>query len=486
MNSIKKLTDCRTPLGLIVIIALATALLDYFTPLMGDDMAKWIAMGADRTESFPERQAISFIGAQYFGCNGRVFDAFGPLIVNLLPPVLASALMGLMTGLFFYVMCLAADVFRRGRVTLACGFITVSMFTLPWWDSMFLRVCHFNYIWGSAFAILFIYVWFRDLHPKKFGLLLLFLLGIMAGCFHEQIGVALTAYFGLYVVIKRCRRPRLVSFAGLCLGTLITLASPSIWNRNSEFIQDAPRGELLLTTLPLVVILIIITAALYLGNSRLKAVVKSERYVAYLTIAVFSSAIAIYSSVPGRTGWLAESCALVALTMLCEAIDFKLSRRAAYCLIPVFYCLILAHFSTAIYWQYRMNREYDEAIDLFRNSDSGIVKMDYTNRLEPSPLTLYRVKGLPDGDDRYLKSVFQGHYGPGKTLTLITPESVVTDSLPRDFSLLSGTSHDTIMVCTSPAGQTLVINPFNENGATRYKIEPLIVDPGDKWHKVNS
>ena len=119
MNSIKKLTDCRTPLGLIVIIALATALLDYFTPLMGDDMAKWTAMGADRTESFPERQAISFIGAQYFGCNGRVFDAFGPLIVNLLPPVLASALMGLMTGLFFYVMCLAADVFRPGRVTLA-------------------------------------------------------------------------------------------------------------------------------------------------------------------------------------------------------------------------------------------------------------------------------------------------------------------------------------------------------------------------------
>ena len=42
------------------------------------------------------------------------------------------------------------------------------------------------------------------------------------------------------------------------------------------------------------------------------------------------------------------------------------------------------------------------------------------------------------------------------------------------------------MVCTSPAGKTLVINPFNENGATRYQIEPLIVDPGDKWHKVNS
>lgn len=258
------------PLSLIIIIAIGTGVLDYFTPLMGDDMSKWLAMGGDDS-AFPDRRAISFLAAQYFGCNGRIFDALGPLITNLLPHVLASALIGFMTGLFFYALCLSAGVLREGRATLACGLIAVALFTLPWWDSMFMRVCHFNYIWATTFALFFVHAWFSELNPGKWTLFGLFILGGMAGCFHEQIGVAMTAYFGLYVIIKRCWDWHLVPFAGLCIGTLLTIASPAIWIRNSEFIQDATRVEMLYTTLPWVIIALVVIAIISLTHNKLQA-----------------------------------------------------------------------------------------------------------------------------------------------------------------------------------------------------------------------
>lgn len=486
MHDNKKTLAYWIPLGLIVVISVATGILDYFTPLMGDDMGKWIAMGADNEESFPGRQAISFLGAQYFGCNGRVFDAFGPLIVNLLPRVLASAVIGFMTGLFFYAMCLAADVFKPGKTTFACGFVAISMFALPWWDSMFMRVCHFNYIWASAFAILFIHEWFKERHPDRASLFMLFLLGCLSGCFHEQIGVAMTAYFGLYVILKRCRDWHWVPFLGLCFGTLITIASPAIWNRNSGFITDSSRIEMLWTTLPLVVVLAVITGIIYLSGSKHKPIVKSEPFKAYFYIAVFSSVIALYSSIPGRTGWLAESCSLIALSMLCLGVRYKLNRRVSHALIILCYLCLLVHFSVSIYWQRKMFMEYDKAIDLYEGSDSGIVKMDYTNRLEVSPLTLYRVKGLPDGDDTYLQSVFKNHYGPGKQFILIGSQSVISDSLPDGYALMCNTNADTIMIHTDSNGLRHTVTPFMENGITRYQIEPLAIDPGDKWHPVNS
>lgn len=470
------------PLSLIIIIAIGTGVLDYFTPLMGDDMSKWLAMGGDDS-AFPDRRAISFLAAQYFGCNGRIFDALGPLITNLLPHVLASALIGFMTGLFFYALCLSAGVLREGRATLACGLIAVALFTLPWWDSMFMRVCHFNYIWATTFALFFVHAWFSELNPGKWTLFGLFILGGMAGCFHEQIGVAMTAYFGLYVIIKRCWDWHLVPFAGLCIGTLLTIASPAIWIRNSEFIQDATRVEMLYTTLPWVIIALVVIAIISLTHNKLQALLGGDKLRAYIIIAVFSSAIALYSTTPGRTGWLPESFALVVLAMLCEGLNVNLKRGVSVMLISLCVLSTSAHFAVSICWQKKMYREYEHAIGLYRESTDGIVRMEYTDRFDVSPLTLYRVKGLPDVDDTHLLRVFSNHYGHGEPLFLIDSKCDVSASLPENYSLIYNTISDTLMVVQTASGQT-IISPFLENGVTLYRLEPMVVDPGDHWHPV--
>lgn len=469
------------PMGLILLIALGTGILDYFTPLMGDDMAKWMDMGGDDPSTFPGRKVISFIGGAYFDCNGRVFDAFGPVIYSLLPRLLGSVLIGGMCGLFFYALALCGGVFQRGKIAFACGFLTLSLLVLPWWDSMFMRVCHYNYVWAAAFALLFIHAWFREHKPGRWGLIWLFILGGLAGCFHEQIGVAMTAYFGLTLLIGRCRDWHWTPFLGLLLGTLVTIATPAIWSRNSEFIEDSSRLEMLWTTLPLVVLLCIVTVAILLSGSRLKAVVRSPRYQAYLFVALFSSVIALYSSIPGRTGWLAECCALLGFAMLCAEARVKLSRPLAGGIIALSFAVVAVHFAVSIHWQRKMFGEYSRAIELYRQSPDGVVRMDYTDRLEVSPLTLYRVKGLPDADDTYLLRVFERHFGPGKPLTLIGPEAEIFDALPANYELIYNAVPDTIMLLRS---SMQVVIPFTEGDSLRYRIEPIVVDPGDNWHPV--
>lgn len=473
----KAFSNSLAPFCLILLTAIATGVLDYFTPMMGDDMSKWLDMGGD-SESFPDRRLVSFLGAQYFGCNGRVFDALGPVITNLLPRCLTSALIGLMTGFFFLCLCLAAGVMKPGRAASACVLTVVSLLVLPWWDSMFMRVCHFNYVWASAFVLLFIYKWFRE-DTNKY---LLFILGALAGCFHEQNGFSLVLVFGLYIILTRGYKRYLFPYLGLCLGALITVATPAIWNRNAEFIADGSRLEMLWTTFPLLLFLVFLTVVIFLKGGRLSAIVRSGKYLVLLFVAVVSSVVALYSTIPGRTGWLAESCSLAALGFLCTASNLKITRAWAVAFISMCFLIVATHFAVSIYWQKKMYGEYQQAVELYRASGSGVVYMDYTSRMEVSPLTLYRVKGLPDGDDIYLLNVFRRYYGPEKPLTLIDSEFEVADSLPGDVRLLSNCVSDTIMVIGS--GSERVVTPFVDDAITRYVIEPLTVDPGDKWHKV--
>ncbi|MDE6265774.1 MAG: hypothetical protein K2M07_00290 [Muribaculaceae bacterium] len=475
----------RAPYILILFITIGSFMLDSFTPMMGDDMSKWIDMGGP-SDCFLDHHALSFLAGHYMGCNGRIFDGLGPLLLNLLPGFVASVLIGLMNGLFFYAMTRSAGVMKRGAF--ASLLITVALFTLPWWDSMFLRVCQINYLWGTIFALLFVKVWFSDIQRGKLMYAGLFILGTLAGCFHEQIGVAMTAYFGIRILLTRCRDIRLWMFAGLCSGTLLTLASPAIWQRNTVFLADYSRLGIVLNTLPWVAVLFIITLTLALipvTRKLLNPLLKSE-FGAYLIIALFCSAITIYSTTPGRTGWLPESFSLVALVILLTSFGWHISRIQQIIFTGICLIAVSAHFYTSVKCQYQMWNEYNEAVDNYRHSTDGNVRMmSYTQRTDVPILTLYRVKGLPDSDDIYLKRIFNQYYGKGmsKPLTLIETHTEISDTLPEPFTLIYNSVPDTIMVMDTPEGRK-VITPFQENGSQKYLLERMVVDPGDNWHSV--
>ncbi|MDE7426704.1 MAG: hypothetical protein K2M79_02765 [Muribaculaceae bacterium] len=481
----KKLRYYKLPLLLITIIAIGTGILDYFTPLMGDDLSKWMAMGGE-SEQFSLRKAISFLAANYFGCNGRIFDAVGPVLFTVLPKAVFACLIGVMTGWFFIAIAMAAGIFKAHERTIACGFITITLFSLPWWDSMFMRVCHYNYIWSSAFALYYIYFWFHGFMPKRFGHLILFSFGLLTGCFHEQTGISLCCVFTLMLIISRCQKWKLSMYIGLLFGTFLTVASPGFWRRNSSIITDSERIELIFTTVPWVVILIFITLYIVLRRNKYMNVVKTPEYITYLCTALLTSAIAIYSTVPGRTGWLAECLALVALYKLIIYTRVKIIQFFRILINSLCFIIIIIHFSVSVFWQLKMSQEYDRAMTEYQNSRNGIVRMSYTSRMDVSPLTLYRVKGLPDGDDTYILSLWERFFNPHKPLVLIDPTFNVSDSVPYPCFKVYNSIQDTITICVSPFDkQKNVVTEFEEDSTKLYLIQPLIIDPGDHWHTVD-
>lgn len=487
----------------IVIIGIGSGLLDYFTPAMGDDLAKWNALGLG-SYTHPDRSTISFLAAQYFDCNGRIFDGLGPALTYLLPRDIAAALMGTMTAVYFAFLAAAAGLWHRKRVAAADAIILIALLTLPWWDYMSLRVCQFNYLWSTAFALATVYFYFRtDIRNNFCNLSALLICGGLAAASHEQTGIALSAVFlplSFSLLLNRSLAKTRASIAiGVALGTIFSISSPALWNRNAEFVRDADTGELLIGTLPFTLLLLIIIIGMSLtrtGRTKLRQLAATS-WSAYVAIAVISGLIAVYSTTPGRTGWLPESMAMVALAIMLLDFRRRLSSIWTSVLCISALSLITAHYVVAIKWQYRVGREYNEVIEMYRTSTDGIVYLDATRDTDVPKIALGRVKAVPDADDLYLLEVIRSSYKQNHPLTIL-PEAFkgqlnsFSDSLTITGYTLYRQAPMTVWF-TNPAGNRLSLTADSRvlslikapDGSDIYLASPLIIDPGDHWRPIS-
>lgn len=491
-------------LPLIAVIVAGSALLDYFLPPMGDDLSKWATLGLDNY-THPDRSTISFLAGHYFGCNGRVLDALGPAFINLLPSVIASAVMGLMAGLYFVMLVKCSGFLKPGRTTAAYTLILVTLATMPWYGAMYLRVCQFNYLWGTTFCLLTIYLFFKETPPAR-GFRHKFLLlscAMIAAFSHEQNGVAMCAVMvpvsWLMYRRHRLNGRRMTLLIGLIIGTFITIASPAIWHRAETLGPDSTLGKLIITTLPIVILLLLTIVVLAMGRRGRSFLwdLMNSSWSVYVCVAIVSSLIAIYSTTPGRTGWLPESMAIVAFAIMLSRASIKTSRHLTTAICIICFGIIAWHFAESVRWQKKLGEEYRHTVELFRLSPTGTIFHDITPYTAAPPITLWRVKGTPDADDSYLKNVIETTYGPGKRLTVI-PEAF-HDRLPMDAdSIVSGQytiyrDRPSCKVFYDMVGNELLLTSdgrvmsqfFLPDSSLYYLAAPLVIDPGDNWHPVN-
>lgn len=443
---------------LLAIIVIGSALLDYFVPVMGDDLIFLNQLGLDNYTR-PDRSTVSFILAHIFGCNGRLFDYMGPVIIDLLPRALASAVMGGMAGLFFYSVLYACRLPRHGYQTLSIFVIAFTLATMPWWDGMYLHVCQFNYLWGTTFCLLFIGLFFHDIEThSRIRITLIFILGVFAGASHEQTGVSMCGAFFFWLITCRHYRDlsdaRKYMLAGLITGTLIPIVSPALWNREAQGPAGQTMIQMLLTTLPLLSVLLIIIVAGMLS-------VYSRRYILTLArgewgvtvcAAVLSAIIALISGIPGRTGFFPEAASIVAMTRMVRDIRCHIPRPAALTASSFMIVIICTHFLVSILQQKNLKHEFDEVLAAYMDSADGIVYYDFTDRYDVSPLTLLRIKGVADADDYWNLHAVQEAYGTTTKRLVILP----TSFSGRLDSMTDSVSDGKVTVYSNKPGLTVV------------------------------
>ncbi|MCM1337835.1 MAG: DUF6056 family protein [Candidatus Amulumruptor caecigallinarius] len=482
-------------------IAVATALLDWWMPLTGDDLAFQTFLEADDPRG-SVRHAIAFIIASLLDCTGRFFDFAGPIAVWALPQWLTSAITGVMGALYFYAVILAARE-QRSRPAAALLTILVTLLITPWWDSMWLRTCQYNYVWGTAFALLFSVLFFRrrrsDDRPAAIAGLIL--LGFLAGATHEQTGVALSASLLIFGVQggnwRRWTRGQWCIAGALAFGTLITIAAPAIWRRAATESYHFPLGYLVITTLPLYTLVVAglaVSLCFRRGRQRLRAILGRDG--AFLLVAsAIAALIALVSGIPGRTGLFAEACAVVIVSRIAVA-HFKPMRPIPSAVVCVACMgLIAIHYSAAIRGQRMALREHLVLEELYAESPDGIVYMDYTGRYDFPPAALLRIKGVPDDDDLWSRRKLMLYWRTDNRPLRILPTGL------RGRMLLTGerdsvSMADVTVYNYAPATQAVIPDTLpvqlRESASPRvvtaavtaageriWFAVPLVVDPGD-------
>lgn len=485
----------------LAIIAVGSGLLDWFTPAMGDDLAFWSYLGLDEY-TVPNRRTISFILAHIFGCNGRFFDYMGPVIINLLPRAVAATVMGLMAALLFCGVLSASRIPSRGHTAFSMALLAATIAVLPWWDGLFLRVCQFNYSWTAAFCLFFFAFFFKDIKIKDSTVKTAAIVAVsfFAGASHEQSAVTMCATFGLWLILNHRYRSlnsrQKVMLASLAIGSVLPIAAPAIWHRAAaESVSQSP-DLLIVTTYPALIVLIAVMLGLLAtrrSRNYLRGLLSSDWFT-LLCAAVIACCIGIFSGIPGRTGMLTEALSIVALARMALDIKLHISRTTAAIVAATVFVLITAHFVAAVDTQRRLGAEHATMVEQYCKSSDGIIYLDFTDRLDVSPLTLYRVKGVPDADDYWNLHILESTYGNGQNkLPVVLPTALKGRLEAMCDSVTAGpvtvysskpdnmvaTLDDVVLQYYPGPNPRAITHTVMANGREIWIATPRVRDPGD-------
>ncbi len=127
----------------------------------------------------------------------------------------------------------------------------------------------------------------------------------------------------------------------------------------------------------------------------------------------------LLSQYGGRTGWFAQVFALIALFQIISRLDLAISLKFKLPVGVILSICIIFHYLALVWWQIKVGTEAEKAIELYKNSSTGIIFMDYLNEPQLPWYLLNKTHGVPDDDDTYYRYRISRHYGNGKNLVIL-------------------------------------------------------------------
>ncbi|MDE7442664.1 MAG: hypothetical protein K2M65_00705, partial [Muribaculaceae bacterium] len=257
----KRLTD-RLPLVVIAVMGMAYGIMSLMMPLLGDDMGY-------AHNYFTNYQGVAdlplIMGRHWYHVNSRMADMLNSVWFGMIPRWMLALMCGLMVVGYFQLTARCAHIkSASGRTILA----TLLVFTMPWWDSFFLFVCQFNYVWSSVMVLFILGFVTARINLIGWWQWVAVPVALIAGWMHEAAG--LPAAFGLMVWMVTCHKlvslspARGWSIVTFCIGAAMSATSPASWNRAAHVEPNDPMWLLLLKSdfyaLALVVVIIYLIA----------------------------------------------------------------------------------------------------------------------------------------------------------------------------------------------------------------------------------
>lgn len=467
----------KKPIGIYLYVIALIAAISFFIylwmPQQGDDLAyKGIFSGANPWYSYfywPR-----FFARHWVKTNGRILDKLMPLLMNLPKGFLAL----LCSVALAYMYSLAVKVAGVARGALPYILIGSLWLLLPWWDSSNLFAVQVNYVWSSA---LLLGAWLLIFSTtKKFEGITKYLgyaLCFSGGMVHEGASIPLVGGMAIYYFINGRNLPKINKnmFFAFITGVCCTLFSPALFLRaTTHHTPDDTPIRLIIFSEPVVVCLWIIAIVLFIFKRSRESLIKFSHnpLSSFAFATLFGAPIILVSGIVGRSGWFVTLYALIAFVAYLSM--FKIPRLAIVSW-TISLAIIVQTCGLAI-MQHSLWDEYKDFETKFLQSDNGAIYGDYTADDEIPAWALWRLRGVPDGDDVYLAECLSLYNRTDSVCpAIVSSKTLFFDTLPEEAEKLDAMFYEAWKY---------------QQGEDDYVFQPLgeifignrrVIDPGDSY-----
>lgn len=440
-----------------------------------------------------------YFGRHYLSTNGRAGDMINILFFNTKPSWILSLMIGLMMALYVW-MTVRWSLWRtRGAFPAGVAVIALVILTFQWWDSFLMFVIQINYVWSTALVLTSLYLIF-SLGDATFRRLrwLLAALALLAGMMHEAASTPICAGWLAYLAVTRSwrqisasKRMVLIFFA---VGAVLTVLSPGIIRRfsgMSDWTPDDPFLPLVLKSdyYALLLTLAVAVALCFRGGRRHLAELAHTPWLIFTVGAFTGMIVSGLCGVVGRSGWFAQTYAIIALMQWVLSCKPRVGRVTAAVGCSLLLCVTFFHLGAVLYYQRIVGRQTIRAQAIYAADPSKPVYMDYMHDKEVPWWVLNKTKGMIDEDDFFPLEMEMKWHGEGKYPFIVLPVAVgETDftraTFPVDFKegfvMLNEQGYHGQNLPVVISGEQWMCVPFTQDGMELLFYTERDLDPGDR------
>ncbi len=354
----------------------------YMTPLRD------YCMGIDT--SFPS-EALWECWRYHYECdNIRLANVVFTLTL-LIPKIIPSIISGLLVGIMLWLSSKLSGLSWRNPLLMMVLTFMLS-FMLPWYEEMFSQCFALNYIWSTALALWLAYIFFiKENRPHD---IIMALLGLVMGAWHEGIAGPLLVGFVAYLVVNRraVNRQRIAMIIGLVAGLIWLAMAPglqlNVGYKTASLDIYAILSKLVLYHSPLLILSLSILIALIKKDTR--KLIVDPIFVAFVAICIAGVALNFITNVGVRTGWMGYIFGIISIIYLWRNMKVarygrgeSMQKRIITVAIALF---LLMHYIVVVYYAINIRAEFDNVMEEYDKSPDGQVFADVTYDYQASPL----------------------------------------------------------------------------------------------------
>ncbi|MDY5875136.1 MAG: DUF6056 family protein [Bacilli bacterium] len=356
MEKITKFLNKNQKKIFLLLIFISMLILNFLTPLLADDYSYGLNLDGKRISSVID--IFNYQIWHYFNWGGRTIAHTFAQTFLIFPKVIFNVLNSIIYTILIYLIYLHGKLNRKNKdnpyMLLLIHFIL--WFMIPVFGQSFIwLIGSCNYLWTTVIILYFLWLYRKNsISEKWYNLLLMFILGLLAGWTNENTSGGLIIILISSLIINKVEKKnfelsksRLFGIIGTLVGFAFMICAPGNYVRNAEFKDDTfiiikmVRRALDITNnlenivLPLLIaIIILISLKIYH-----KKKIEKESYTFILGGFAATYAMVLSPTFPERAWTGAIIFFVIAITILAFDLD-KINRLYKFVLVDL--CIILS------------------------------------------------------------------------------------------------------------------------------------------------